>query len=180
MSLYDCLEMRDSTQLICKLMVCTVWFSFIPRSLFDFNELNECLLFFLLYALQTSCLPWHFSFDWRALMWKSIHDTSLYTGIYSRPICVCTVCVWESSSARCPLSFVVEIRVSVWGCVHVCVSICVLGCGQCGMVIIASRIWERPLLSVQYFWKKTNWKLKNWPIFSNITSLRHCNLIQRC
>lgn len=40
MTLYDCLEMRDSTQLICKLMVCTV-----PRSLFDFNELNECLLF---------------------------------------------------------------------------------------------------------------------------------------
>jgi len=39
------LEMRDLAQLICKLMFCIVWFSFIPRSLFDFNELNECLLF---------------------------------------------------------------------------------------------------------------------------------------
>ncbi len=68
--------------------------------------------------------------------------------------------VWESFSARCPLSFVVEIRVSVWGCVCVCVSMCVSGCGQWGMVIIASRNWEWALLSVQYFRRQ----IENWRI----------------
>jgi len=43
----------------------------------------------------------------------------------------------------------------------------VSGCVQWVIVIIASRIWEQTLLSVQYF----NWKSKNWPIFRNVTSL---------
>ncbi len=123
----------------------TVRFSFIPRSLCDFNEFNECLLF--IYALQTSRL--HDVFHLIEELWCENPFKAPYLLYWY--IEHMGVNVWESFSARCPLSFVVEIRVSVWGCVHVCVSMCVSGCGQWGMVMIASRNWEWGLLSAQYF-----------------------------